>query len=362
MKSKQKSSNHRNGVISLLKFIFSLIIIIYHGKKLSGTGKFKIVPLGYITVDFFFIVSGYYFYKSILKLKEKKNINIYKENILMITNKLKKFLPYILIAGILNIIFFILLQKISPSEVVMSVFNIFLVDMTGLTGYTINGPIWYISSMLIVFFILCPIIYKDHEKYSYYICPIIILFGLGYMYKNYSSLDLYRSAWNKLFYAGTIKSFVEINIGILVYNLSEAFKKKILNKSNKFIITMNILYVAMFLFSIVLILIYKRKGTIDYFILLVITLALILVFIDEKLSKKMDTKFIQYLEKLSLPIFINQRLFLEILCIIGSAYSLHFLLSLILYVTSTIIFSIIELYVMDRIKRRNSNKKCQLIN
>ena len=93
-----------------------------------------------------------------------------------------------------------------------------------------------------------------------------------------------------------------------------------------------------------------------------IILALILVFIDEKLSKKMDTKFIQYLEKLSLPIFINERLFLEILCIIGSAYSLHFLLSLILYVTSTIIFSIIELYVMDRIKRRNNNKKCQLIN
>ena len=77
METKIKKESKRNGIISILKFILSILVVIYHGKKISGISKFKIVPLGYLCVDFFFIVSGYYFYKSILKLKS--DTNIYKE-------------------------------------------------------------------------------------------------------------------------------------------------------------------------------------------------------------------------------------------------------------------------------------------
>ena len=75
---KQKSS--RNGTISLVKFLASLLILIYHGGKiLIGSNKLIYSTTGYILVDLFFIISGYYFYKSILKI-EDKNIDIYKEN------------------------------------------------------------------------------------------------------------------------------------------------------------------------------------------------------------------------------------------------------------------------------------------
>ncbi len=351
--TKKKS---RNGVISLYKFIASVLIVIYHGGALVGTSKFAISTIGYILVDFFFIVSGYFFYQSVLKFKKKKTLNIYKENVRFIIGKIKKFLPYTIISGIISIIIFYLLKVLKLSNVLMSGFNIFLIDMTGLTGYTINGPIWYISSMLIVFFVLLPVVYKLEDKYIYYICPIIVLFGLGYMYKNYSTLNLFRSHWNSLFLSGTLKAFVEINLGIIVCNLVPLIKKY--NETNKKYKKASIVaYSSLFIIFTLIVLFYRRIGAVDYFLLTVITFALTLCFADETMSVKFDTKIIRYLEKLSLPIFVNQQLFLNLFSLAGKTFLKPFYLYLIIYVASTIIFSIIEQLIIDFFTNDKKTKK-----
>lgn len=353
----KKEVTKRNAIISLFKFVFSIIVVIYHGKKLVGINKFKIATLGYFCVDFFFIVSGYYFYKSVLKLNEKKNVNVYKENVNMIISKLKRFLPYTIISGFISIILFYLMKELKITNALMSIFNIFLVDMTGLRGYTINGAIWYISSMLIVFFVLCPIIYKLKDKYIYYVCPLIIMFGLGYMYNKYPTLDLYRSKWNGLLFSGTLKAFVEINIGILLYNVSNKLKDVLKSKRNILKYILNLLYILGFMFITVFMLIYKKSGVVDYFILLVISVTLLLCFSDELLSNKLDCKITRYLEKISLPIFINQHLFLYYFYFIGKRYSIEFYKYLILYIGCTIVFSIIEQFIIDLIKSRKVIKE-----
>ena len=61
-----------NGIISIWKFIFCLVIAVFHGKLLFPNGNMPIFKGGYIAVEFFFIVSGIYFAKSALKETKTK--------------------------------------------------------------------------------------------------------------------------------------------------------------------------------------------------------------------------------------------------------------------------------------------------
>ena len=351
---KQKSS--RNGTISLVKFLASLLILIYHGGKiLIGSNKLIYSTTGYILVDLFFIISGYYFYKSILKI-EDKNIDIYKENIKIIITKLKTFLPYTIIIGIAMIILLYVNGNLLRKEAMMSIFNIFLIDMTGLSGYTLNGPTWYISAMLIVFFIELPIIYKNINNYSKYIAPIITMFGLGYIYKSFSSLNIFLTGWNGFFYNGLIRALVDINIGIIIYEISKYLKNKINDYSILKKIIIEIIHVSLYLFIIYYVLLYKNEGDVDYFTYTVIILALLISFSESFFCNLLDNKIVQYLEKISLPIFINQFFFINLLNIINKNGNYTYISTLLIYIFLTLIFSIIEYHIITIIKSKKNRK------
>ena len=49
----------RNYVLDAMRFLFSFMILIHHSYLITD-GKFRYAPSGYIGVEFFFIVTGYY--------------------------------------------------------------------------------------------------------------------------------------------------------------------------------------------------------------------------------------------------------------------------------------------------------------
>ena len=55
----------RNGRIDLLKFLFSICIVLYHSKYLLGDEL--LMPGGNFAVDFFFLCSGYLLMNSIFR-------------------------------------------------------------------------------------------------------------------------------------------------------------------------------------------------------------------------------------------------------------------------------------------------------
>lgn len=348
----QKQKTSRNGTISLVKFIAAILIMVYHGGRiLIGKNHSFCSPTGYILVDLFFMISGYYFYKSILKIKDS-DIDIYKENVNATIKRLKSFLPYTIIIGFATIILLYFNGLLLRREAMMSIFNIFLFDMSGLSGYTINGPTWYLSAMLIVFFIEMPIIYKNKNVYSKYIAPIITIFGLGYIYKSFPSLNVFLTGWNGFFYNGLIRALVDINIGIVIFEISKYFKEKIEGFNSIKKVIMEIIHILLYLFIIYFVLIYKNEGEIDYFTYVITVIALVISFSESFFSNILDNKLINYLEKLSLPIFINQFFFLDLLNIINKSNTYTFNNMLILYSALTIAFSIIEYHVISYVQKK----------
>ncbi len=347
----------RNGTISFLKFIFAILIMIMHFDRSLRNGYVGGPPIrpAYLCVEFFFIVSGYYFGKAIMDELNKKS-NIYLDNLKMIWKKIKKLLPYSIIATAIGSIFLLIFHKIKPSQLALSVYGAFLVNMTGIGDFNIMLPLWYLSSMLIVMFVIYPVIRKQKENYAFYTAPLIILFGLGYMYRCYHMLDITYSSWNGLFYGGLLRALVEISIGVVIafsmqhiISLFERVKFKHLSK------LLTIIELLLYSFIIAFMIFYSKKSAIDYFILIIMVIAVTISLSGKSLSTKwLSHKFIFYLEKLSLLVYINHYAFSILFESLGKLYNFHFFLSLSLAIMCTFIFSIVEMIVADHIKRRRT--------
>lgn len=347
--------NKRNGLISMMKFIFAIIIVLFHGNSIKGENKFLIAYNGYICVEFFFIVSGYFFAKLVERDWNKKT-NIYKDNVNIIIRKLKKFLPFTIVASAILIVIKLLFNEISMGNIFLSVFNTFLVDMSGMITYRINIPVWYLSALLISMFILYPIIRKNKEKYIYYFAPLIVLFGAGYINNNFTNLDVWNNKWNLFISAGLVRSMMDINIGILIYFFIKNIQEKIQKISTKVKIILNIITFLLYSFFFCFIFFYERTGKLDFFALLIISLSTLLSFSGVIYDKFLNNKFVYYLEKLSLPIFINHFIFKDIFNKMGSSNNYKFIFLLIIYVLSSVVFSMLELKIMDLIKKRRVKK------
>ncbi|MBE5916150.1 MAG: hypothetical protein E7273_04835 [Pseudobutyrivibrio ruminis] len=65
----------RNGAIELYRFIFAIVVMIYHfGKAHCFWG----IPGGYLAVEYFFMLSGYFMTSSIFYLRDVENSFIEK--------------------------------------------------------------------------------------------------------------------------------------------------------------------------------------------------------------------------------------------------------------------------------------------
>ncbi len=332
-----------------MKFIFSICIVLYHMyRMLLGRKKFAMISLGYILVDFFFIVSGYFFYNSVLKIKKKADI--YHENINSTKKRLIRFLPYSVIIWVIGSIVLFFNNKISYSETLLGFFNTFLFDMSGVNGYLMNGSLWYLSSLIILFFILTPIIYNNKDKFSKYFAPIIILFGLGYLYQRSEHLNVFSTGWNVIVYDGLVRALVDINIGIVVYEISNYIKEYIKNSKLKVII-LNIIQLILYALLFGFIIFYKNSGRCDYLVLIVISLALTTTFSSDYLGGKLDFSITRYLEKLSLPIFINHFVIITLMNVFCGQKNL-FIVNVIICLAITITFSIIEMFIIDKVMKK----------
>ncbi len=345
-----------NGTISLLKFIFAFIVMMYHFRISFFPSNRHLLPinLGYLAVDFFFIVSGYYFGLSAIKDWNKRS-NIYLDNLKMLWKKIKKLLPYSIIATIITCIGVYFLRNFSLSQLLPNFFGMFFLSSFGI-GNNLVGTIWFISSMLISMAIIYPLLRKLKVNYIYFWAPLIIFFGFGILYRNFNNLNIYNIVLNNYIYGGLIRAFADINIGVILgYVIKNSHLTVKPVKLYIYIITF--IEFLLYVFIIGIILIYPKSSHLDYLLIPVITLALTISFSEISYSSKLlSNKFVYYLEKISMPLMFNH---LMIFKIFEEFNFKNFSSTFVLLGLSilTIIFTIIEYHLLNFIIPKINLKK-----
>ncbi len=245
-----ENSSKRNYYIDFLKMVFSIVIVYYHSWVFTGNYGSGYFNRGYYAVDFYFIVTGFLFIKSLEKIYNKKSKDpVGLLDIKFVFNKIKELIPSILFIFIVG--YFMVYRTssinyhITFSDSIIT--EIFFLGFLG-KGMTVNLGCWYISVMILTLFILFPLVYKYKKNFNYLISPLIIILCLGLC--NYFKIAITDPlSSNYIFINGVYKGFIFINLGVISYELCNILKKIKFNRFIRIFFTVleTLIYIFLFL-------------------------------------------------------------------------------------------------------------------
>ena len=177
-----KMTNNRLVSIEALRFIFMLVIAVWH------FGRINPFTHGYIAVDFFFILSGFLLYGSYMR---------HKYDVLQYTvAKLKRFYPeyfMVFVVAFLLKLNILLRDGDAVSVLLNSMSEGLLIHSVGVFSSGINATSWYVSVLLVGGGILYAVLYCNKKVALSIVFPLLILLSYTYLLAFNGSLEQFAN-------------------------------------------------------------------------------------------------------------------------------------------------------------------------
>lgn len=234
-----KKANGQNYFIDFLKFIASLIIVLYHSWVFSPNNDSHFI-FGYLVVDFYFIVCGYLMMKSLNKRND--------ETYVFMEKRIKRLLPAIIVCFIVSYIFTFGRNAFTLSAIFSNQVwgDLFLLKTYGYGG-AISVAWWYLSAMLFTLALLYPLARKYKKTYTHYIAPLIIVVTLALVSSFNISFE-FHPAVTLVFCNGFFKAVIYMALGSMAYDVSGYISKKKIKNKTKLLLTIYefLIYILLF--------------------------------------------------------------------------------------------------------------------
>lgn len=220
MNNKNKECNY---IVELLRFLFCTMIVVHHSYRMYGDNKIY-APTGYMGVEFFFVVTGYYMMRKIDCDKSEKNIGVAtKQYILPKYKKMMIVLFYSILASIC-------IQYISgcnmdwKNNLIGSIPELLMLQMVGIGYYFPTGAAWYLSAMFLALIILYPLALRYKSSYVYIIAPCISIILMGYILRSMGNIGNAPGQDLGFLKVGVWRAFADIAMGNILWSVSERLK------------------------------------------------------------------------------------------------------------------------------------------
>ena len=307
---------------------------------------------GYIFVDFFFLTSGFFLYKS-CKIKQKTTFQYTK-------NRIKKLYFDYIIAFTLLAIFGTIFCYVKFRSVFHIFSEIFMLQNIGLPFATggINYPTWYISVLVTA----SPIIYfclKNFGKKFYNSISTIFVVAIFTILFIFCGKLEYWTNIGWIFYPPWLRGFADILLGTLIAQIAE--KYSIQNKVLAIIVEL-VLFVGVVLLTI------SKTTLLDFVSPILFAILLFVSSSDLSPSNTIgSTKVFMFLSNFEYILYLNQALVIFIVkdIAINSALSLwlKIIISLTVFISLYILICLIHLLlkklknlIVDKIKTKKNEQ------
>lgn len=302
------SQKLRNGKIELLRFLFALVVVLHHSRELADADGFYLAKSGYLAVEFFFILSGYFLMSSILNKGEIENIG--KETRDYLCKKIKALLPNfyfaLLVAAVAQGIKWHM-QGFHRMQIIVRYFDVIyeflFIHMAGIGNVRVNGVDWYISAMLLSMAILYPIARKYRDYFMYVGAPLFSIFMIGLLFRSVGHLSLAAlPAENLRIHQGLFRALAEISIGCALYPFVQKLKQSSFTPLAEALLSL----IELVLYVVILgVMIFAKEKMYDFYVLFLIGLALSLSLSQKGKSMKcFHFSLCSYLGSLSLDLYL----------------------------------------------------------
>ena len=234
--------SERNHEIDFFRLVFALFIMGHHASALLGWNHCK---SGAIGVEFFFVVAGVFFARSIKRVACDTDLNppksLYRDSVRFIFHKISIFYPYFLFSCIVGFIVHQLVPGIRLWNIlengVGTIWELLLVQTAGFTGYWPTGTGWYLSALILAQWILYPLARKNYHRFIYWFSPLAVILLNGIFSENYTSIhgtvDLFLGFASR----GILRAVNEIYLGSIAFEVATWLGKLSLTKLARGLLT-----------------------------------------------------------------------------------------------------------------------------
>lgn len=300
---------HRINEFEFLRFIFALVILFHHAYASNGS---VIMRGGYLGVEFFFILSGFFLAKHCKENNTKALSldNLLIDNLIYLKRRIFAVYPYFIIASIISFIFYINYLNFQDTDffyfIRLCLNDLYFPQSFGIAIWSLTGVEWFISSFLTVIFILLPICSVFYKLYIYYFAPIFFIFIVGYISVSYGYFPPYGFE-HSIISIGSLRAFAIMSFGMILFEISDFIKFTYLEINNhKLFFTV----LEVFVYGLSIVLMYRvHQGIFDLQIVLLIGFGVLLTAVQNSYLTWLNKPFFSKLGKLSVCIYLTHYFF-----------------------------------------------------
>lgn len=296
--------SNRIASLEFYRFVFCLIVILHH---FQGYGHGTEAKGGYLAVDFFFILSGFFLLKYYYSQVDKEGTDE-KKSLQYLWHRVKVLFPHHLFSWLCCVPIFIFITNKSFSIFLkQGIGELFFLRGTGVgVDTSVNGVNWYLSVLVVFSYFILYLIQKNKNIFIYGIAPFCFLSVMGILYNKYGHLNVYNFM-SPILTWGCWRGVAELCLGCIIYEIFIHIKSYSFWINRKIIRIATILEIFILSVSIYQMLNGKNKG--DYMIPYLISILLLSSFLCKSyLSRLLNNRLSIFLGKLSYPVYLNQRI------------------------------------------------------
>lgn len=344
----------KNTSIELMRFVFCMMVVIYHGSMVfqHTNSTFVLFKQGAFGVEFFFVLSGLLIMRHIDRLPDNSERMTYselgEETLAYVWKKYCAIFPlnavtFLIMAGEL-----VWLSGYTIKQLIRTLIygmpEFFMIQMSGLQFVRVNANDWYVSSLLIATLLLYPFMRKFRKLFTRVMAPLLVLISLGFLYQETGGITP-TPVWVGFFFKGTVRGITELALGAIAYELSMKLTSLKLNRLGIFLVRVTEImsYLAVFVFASS-----SESKKWPFVLLFVVTLGIIITYSQySALHRISNNRLVIYLGKLTLSIYFCQRAVQQI---VEKYYVGHSYFSTqMIYIAGTFVLSIAVQLLVDQI-------------
>lgn len=327
---------NRNYALDFFKLFATFFICFHH---LVGYFNFQIEQSGYLFVELFFILSGFFLYKNFSTIKEEDEFSYTKKRI-------KKLYPHYIFSFFTLFLFLAISNIFTPvipgnKLLFVPLSEIFMLHSIGIFKGNFNSPTWYLSVMIVGGYFIYYLLRNNSNKFIRFTGPLIILGS--YTLIN-STLGGKIESWDNILIfclpllRGTADMIIGCILGVIIDNKNSLLKIKLSPYYIKLIELITYFLIYMLL---------TQKTNYELCVLLLFPILILISFSPHSFSNKLfNKKIFQKIGKISYPMYLNHLLIIKILQLFFDKTVNTFLLTLGYF----IILIIYSLLTMNSVK------------
>lgn len=216
----------KNYEIELYRFVMILGVALFHFYEDCSS---RIYVRGYLGVDFFFVVSGYFLMIHFMRHYNAEE-SATKQAVEYIADKFKKLYPPYFIALVLMTLIVWVHDGADPINLFLitwvSKWQYFLLHSVGAPTVSLIRSTWFMSPLFLIsfflYFCLC------HKKDLWVgLSPIITILTMAFLAQKYGILTI-QFTYNGFLVGGILRGLPEMTLGVfLAYLIEEHYKKNV---------------------------------------------------------------------------------------------------------------------------------------